>query len=497
MIKLNNLIKFISVYCLFMLLLNVIIPYGETGATTNSPIVNISTLPQDHLFQISNIKPGDTINRTVKVKNDGNTDFYYNLSSEYKSGSELFYKQLLLKVSQGDNILFNKKLSEFTGLEARSLSAFESEDLSMKVEFPYESGNEFQGLTTSVAFTFVAEGKGTPPPPTSSDPNLDITLSGSCELATATFENNSKKRSTIKPTYELRYSETDNFTTSEKIELENQKSISLKKGESDSINFTPTKTGYYKISAKHADGKELSNELYADMTDCDNPPPEPQVDVELSSLFSGTCEEMTLSYTNESDSDVSISPSYEVYWKESGDAKQGVKITQYDQTDRFSVDQGDSHTLTMKPELPGNYVVKTTYELDGETVEMWSESVTIPTNCDSDVPEDPEDPGDPGDETPETPDNPGDEPDEPGDDGDPEQPGEPGDGDDGKPDEPGEPGDGDEGDTPTPSSEPTPEDGSLPQTGEAAPTAFYIIGSLLMLGGATLYGITYRRRKIE
>ncbi|KGP74121.1 LPXTG cell wall anchor domain-containing protein [Pontibacillus yanchengensis] len=487
-------LRYLSIYSLVVFIFVILSPIGSTGANKSDPVIDLSLKPTKREFKVDKMVPGDWATRTLTVQNNGNKDFSYQMTSSYLEGNNKFYNQLDLRVESQNQILFDGKLENFEGLKSRSLDYSTEEDITITVTFPYESGNEYQGLATSVLFTFVAEGDTPPPPPTSSDLDLDITLTGSCDLATATFENNSKKRSTIKPTYELRYSETDDFTTSEKIELENQKSISLKKGESDSINFTPTKTGFYKISAKHSKGKELSNELYVDMTDCDTPPPEPPVDVQLSSLFSGTCEEMTLTYTNESDSDTSISPSYEVYWKESGDAKQGVKITQYDQTDRFSVDQGDSHTLTMKPELPGNYVVKTTYELDGETVEMWSEPVTIPTNCDSDVPEDPEDPGDPGDETPETPDNPGDEP---GDDGDPEQPGEPGDGDDGNPGEPGEPGDGVEGETPTPSPEPTPEDGSLPQTGEAAPTAFYIIGSLLMLGGATLYGITYRRRKIE
>ncbi|MYL34529.1 LPXTG cell wall anchor domain-containing protein [Pontibacillus yanchengensis] len=492
--KSNSFIKVLIFFTLIFVSIVVYTPYNKTNATESSPIIDIATSPSQRIIELTNMKPGDKVMSNLKVLNKGNKDFDYVVSARMGGGDSDLYNRLLLKVYTGNKVLYNDNLKNFKSLNPRSLKTNTNEKLGFQIQFPHDLGNEFQGLGTSILLTFSAEGKGKPPKPENNKKHLDIILTGSCDLATTTFKNNSQKRSTIKPTYELRYSEKDDFTTSEKIDLENQKSISLKKDESDSIDFEPSKTGYYKISAKHSDGKELSNELYVDMTDCDTPRSEPPVDVELSSMFSGTCEEMTLTYANESDSDVSISPSYEVYWKESGDAKQGVKITHYDQMDRFSVDQGDSHTLTRKPELPGNYVVKTTYELDGGTVEMWSEPVTIPTNCDGDVPEDP---GDPGDGTPETPDNPGDEPDEPGDDGDPEQPGEPGDGDDGNPDEPGEPGDGDEGETPTPSPEPTPEDGSLPQTGEAAPTAFYIIGSLLMLGGATLYGITYRRRKIE
>ncbi len=126
--------------------------------------LDIETLPDSYLFNLSNLKPGDLAIQKLTIQNIGKRDFTYNTTAEFKGGDEKLYNEFLLKVSDSNRILHDGKLKDFTGLAPRFLKSMNEEDLMFELEFPYELGNEFQGLGFEVEFKFIVEGYDPPPP---------------------------------------------------------------------------------------------------------------------------------------------------------------------------------------------------------------------------------------------------------------------------------------------------------------------------------------------
>lgn len=152
-----NFFKLISIYCAIILLLIVLFPGGNTSANDSEREIKLSLFPSKELFKIDNMKPGDWMTRTLTVQNRGNKDFVYRADARFVSGSELLYNQLLMKVSKDQTVLFEGKLSDFQGFKQRKLAHQNEEELIYTVTFPYESGNEFQGLKTKFQIVFSAE----------------------------------------------------------------------------------------------------------------------------------------------------------------------------------------------------------------------------------------------------------------------------------------------------------------------------------------------------
>ncbi|WP_175990044.1 TasA family protein [Bacillus sp. Marseille-Q1617] len=120
--------------------------------------IDISISPSPILFHLTNVKPGDEMSREVTIHNKGKQDFSYLFSNQFLKGSEKFYNELFIEVSDKKNILVKGKLKDFKELDARELESNSSEILYFKVEIPYELGNEFQGLSTEFQFNFFVEG---------------------------------------------------------------------------------------------------------------------------------------------------------------------------------------------------------------------------------------------------------------------------------------------------------------------------------------------------
>lgn len=136
----------------FSLLIN------KTSAASEVKEIDIATSPEKVLFDISNFKPGDWAERLLTVQNKGKQDFKFLFSSKLKEGSQKFYNELKIKVSDKEQVLFEGKLQDFTKLEPRFIAKNGSEQLFFKLEVPEELGNEFQGLDCEVEFKFYVEG---------------------------------------------------------------------------------------------------------------------------------------------------------------------------------------------------------------------------------------------------------------------------------------------------------------------------------------------------
>lgn len=140
--------KYVILYSLTMLLFILYIPISSSGANEQTIKVDLVTTPTNVLFNVQNMKPGDVIKRTLSIENNSNVNVDYQTKAKFKAGSKKLYEQLRLHVTDGQNRLYDGKLSEFTGFDSRKLTQSNADQFVFFVEFPYESGNEFQGLAT-------------------------------------------------------------------------------------------------------------------------------------------------------------------------------------------------------------------------------------------------------------------------------------------------------------------------------------------------------------
>jgi LPXTG-motif cell wall-anchored protein len=120
--------------------------------------IDISTSPHKVFFNITNAKPGDTFSKIIKVENKGTKDFNYLFSNRLLSGSDKFYNDLILTVTDKTGEIYKGKLKNFEKSFSRSLKSEADEDLSISIYFPLELGNDYQSLTCEFQFKFYVEG---------------------------------------------------------------------------------------------------------------------------------------------------------------------------------------------------------------------------------------------------------------------------------------------------------------------------------------------------
>ncbi|PKR77199.1 hypothetical protein CEY16_10690 [Halalkalibacillus sediminis] len=135
-----------------------ILPGLESSAFEQDS-VSLITSPTEVLFDITNMKPGDRVERNISINNDGAKDYYYQSKAEQTSGSKKLYNEFQLTVINDGETLFEGSLGDFFGFEPRQLASGESEELLFVAEFPYESGNEFQGLEMDFLIEIWADGE--------------------------------------------------------------------------------------------------------------------------------------------------------------------------------------------------------------------------------------------------------------------------------------------------------------------------------------------------
>lgn len=152
----------------FLLLISMICFYpitkvfADDGKDTAENELDISLSQTGNLFEISNMKPGDWAPRTITVQNSGSEDFVYQMQVQ-NNGDEKLFNELMLEIKEGDTELYLGKMAAFKSLSERSLASSAEETLDITIRFPEHLGNEFQGLETAFVFSFIAEGKGSPP----------------------------------------------------------------------------------------------------------------------------------------------------------------------------------------------------------------------------------------------------------------------------------------------------------------------------------------------
>lgn len=140
--------------------------------------VAISTNPSTAAITFSNMAPADEVTEPIVVSNDGTLDLRYAITaSTTDTDTKSLMSQLVLTIKSGVTDCSNSGfgtsgLQLYTGelgsgavgnpLEGadegdRTLAPSANETLCFNVALPVDTGNAFQGATTTATFTFDAE----------------------------------------------------------------------------------------------------------------------------------------------------------------------------------------------------------------------------------------------------------------------------------------------------------------------------------------------------
>ncbi|WP_079528556.1 TasA family protein [Halobacillus hunanensis] len=154
--------------------------------------INIGTSPETILFKVSNLKPGDTMTREVEISNLGTRDFTYSTVSEFTGGSEKLLRALRLQVTdQTGKQVYAGSVMELSELDKRYLKVSEEDQLTLKVEMPFELGNDYQGLAGRFEIRFTADGAdsiaGAQNPKRTSQPPIGFSGIGLPDTATPLY----------------------------------------------------------------------------------------------------------------------------------------------------------------------------------------------------------------------------------------------------------------------------------------------------------------------
>lgn len=144
----------------FTIILLLLVPFSTQAAVEgNANVIDLSIEPGKVLFDLSNVKPGDSVTRKFKVMNNGNQDFSYIINNTFKSGSEKFYNELLLKIEDSHrNIVYDGQLKDFRRTNKSLLKSKVTDELLFLIKIPMELNNEFQGLNCEFEFKIYVEG---------------------------------------------------------------------------------------------------------------------------------------------------------------------------------------------------------------------------------------------------------------------------------------------------------------------------------------------------
>lgn len=128
----------------------------NTGNVFSTGILNLLTAPAIGLFDLSNMKPGDSFNRSLNVTNNGTLNLTYNGTSTVVSGPPSLVDNLMISVEQGGTpIITPEPISSFN-LPNRNLASNTTETLNFTVSLSSNASNDAQNQTANATFNFTA-----------------------------------------------------------------------------------------------------------------------------------------------------------------------------------------------------------------------------------------------------------------------------------------------------------------------------------------------------
>lgn len=109
----------------------------------------------DGFISAKNLMPGASVSANLDVKNEGDVDFKYKVSSDCTDGDLALYNKLNISIDSGSSNIYNgplKDLNIFVG----NLVAKKTQQLKFTVFLPKEADNSCQGKLATAKFIFDA-----------------------------------------------------------------------------------------------------------------------------------------------------------------------------------------------------------------------------------------------------------------------------------------------------------------------------------------------------
>jgi spore coat-associated protein N len=111
------------------------------------------------LVNVTNLVPGDTMNRTVTITNTGNAGFTY-VGSISATANTLLWSDvtngLQVTVKRGATVLYTGALKNLAIPASGTIAAAGTDTLTFDFTFPTSAGNTFQALTQDFTITYTA-----------------------------------------------------------------------------------------------------------------------------------------------------------------------------------------------------------------------------------------------------------------------------------------------------------------------------------------------------
>ena len=111
------------------------------------------------LVNVTNLVPGDTMNRTVTITNTGNVGFTYSASISASANTLLWSDTtngLQVTVKRGATVLYTGALKNMSLAASGTIAASGTDTLTYDFTFPSGAGNSFQSLNQDFTITYTA-----------------------------------------------------------------------------------------------------------------------------------------------------------------------------------------------------------------------------------------------------------------------------------------------------------------------------------------------------
>lgn len=111
------------------------------------------------LVNVTNLVPGDTMNRTVAITNTGNAGFTYSGAITSTATTALWTDMtngLQVTVKRGATVLYTGALKNMSIPASGTIAALATDTLTFDFSFPSTGTNAMQGLTQDLTITYTA-----------------------------------------------------------------------------------------------------------------------------------------------------------------------------------------------------------------------------------------------------------------------------------------------------------------------------------------------------
>jgi spore coat-associated protein N len=139
---------------------------GSTNSPSNAFTTGTLLIDTDHsvssFIGLNNMIPGDSVTKTLQVKNTGTVGFNYTIATAAESAtpSLLWVDQvngLQIKVTGKNGVYYSGSISGLINKSSTlALATNTIENLSFQIALPETADNNFQGLAENIKFTFNA-----------------------------------------------------------------------------------------------------------------------------------------------------------------------------------------------------------------------------------------------------------------------------------------------------------------------------------------------------